>query len=93
MPPLQASIIGTPHKNANNISGTNDTYDLEDLELPVDQWEMSPDNVVMDETTYFACGNFGEVYKGYLRVATKSPTESYLAGKIVAIKLLQGAYV
>jgi len=61
--------------------------------LPIDLWEISPDNIVMDETTFLACGNFGEVYKGYLKLATKSPTESYPAGKMVAIKILQGKYV
>ena len=59
-------------------------------DLPIDLWEMSPDNIVMDETTFFGCGNFGEVYKGCLKIPTKSPTESYPAGKTVAVKLLQG---
>ena len=61
-----------------------------DAELPTDLWEISPDDVVMDETTFFGCGNFGEVYKGILKIVTKSPTESYPAGKTVAVKLLQG---
>ena len=43
----------------------------------------------MDESTFFGCGNFGEVYKGYLKTAAKSPTESYPAGKTVAVKILQ----
>ena len=59
-------------------------------DLPIDLWEMSPDNIVMDETTFFGCGNFGEVYKGCLKIPAKSPTESYPAGKTVAVKLLQG---
>ena len=59
-------------------------------DLPIDLWEMSPDNIVMDETTFFGCGNFGEVYKGCLKIPMKSPTESYPAGKTVAVKLLQG---
>ena len=85
---LQGSIIGTPHRNGFRASYIIDSTDTEGL--PVDLWEISPDNVVMDETTFFACGNFGEVYKGYLKTATKSPSESYPAGKTVAVKILQG---
>ena len=59
-------------------------------DLSTDLWEMSPDNIFMDETTFFGCGNFGEVYKGCLKVATKSPSELYPAGKTVAVKILQG---
>ena len=47
----------------------------------------------MDESTFFGCGNFGEVYKGYLKTAVKSPTESYPAGKTVAVKILQGMQI
>ena len=47
----------------------------------------------MDESTFFGCGNFGEVYKGYLKTAAKSPTESYPAGKTVAVKILQGMQI
>jgi len=61
------------------------------MELPIDNWEMSPDNVVMDQSTFLACGNFGEVYKGKLKTETKSQNESYLAGKLVAVKILQGS--
>ena len=86
---IQASIIGTPHRNANRASYIIDSIDTE---LPIDLWEISPDNVVMDETTFFGCGNFGEVYKGYLKTATKSPSESYPAGRTVAVKILQGTY-
>ena len=54
---------------------------------------MSPDNVEMDQSTFLACGNFGEVYKGKLRTVTVSQNESYLAGKLVAVKILKGIYL
>ena len=59
-------------------------------DLPTDLYEISPDNIVMDETTFYGCGNFVEVYKGCLKVATKSPTELHPAGKAVVVKILQG---
>ena len=66
--------------------------DVSDLEnLPIDQWEMSPNNIVMDETTFFACGNFGEVYKAALSGPVSIP--GYTSQEVmspVAVKLLQG---
>ncbi|XP_065897512.1 uncharacterized protein [Dysidea avara] len=83
---IDESIIGpgTPIRITNRRSDI-----IESIELPIDHWEMSPDNVVMDQSTFLACGNFGEVYKGKLKTATKSQNESYLAGKLVAVKILQ----
>jgi len=85
---LKESIIGGPGTPVRNLNHTSDV--IETFELPIDNWEMSPDNVVMDQSTFLACGNFGEVYKGKLRTATKSQNETYLADKLVAVKILQG---
>ena len=55
-------------------------------------WEISPDNILLDNSTFLARGNFGQVYRGELATATKSPNESYLAGTHVAVQILQGNY-
>ncbi|XP_065882310.1 fibroblast growth factor receptor 2-like [Dysidea avara] len=83
---IDESIIdpGTPIKIHNPTSDI-----IESIELPIDHWEISPDNVIMDQSTFLACGNFGEVYKGKLKTATKSYNKSYLAGKLVAVKILK----
>ena len=56
-------------------------------------WEISPDNILLDESTFLARGNFGQVYRGELATATKSPNKAYPAGTSVAVKILQGIYI
>lgn len=53
------------------------------MDLPTDEWELSPDLVVLQEP--LGSGNFGEVYKA---VVTK-PAEFIVA----AVKVLKGMYI
>ena len=70
----------------------SDLFENSHIPIPVDMWEISPDNILLDNSTFLARGNFGQVYRGELATATKSPNESYLAGTHVAVKILQGSY-
>jgi len=60
-------------------------YDPTDLDivdqLPIDEWEKSPDVVVLQEQ--LGSGNFGEVYKAIVTKTSTGPT-------LGAVKLLKG---
>jgi len=68
----------------------SDLFENNHIPIPVDMWEIFPDNILLDDSTFLARGNFGQVYRAELATATKSPNESYHAGTLVAVKILQG---
>jgi hypothetical protein len=56
--------------------------------LPVDQWEISPDQIIMDKQ--LGSGNFGEVFLGKLIGAITTPgVGTYIGTRSVAVKLLK----
>ena len=50
-------------------------------ELPIDEWELSPDVVVLQEQ--LGSGNFGEVFKAVVTRISAGPT-------LAAVKVLRG---
>ena len=56
--------------------------------LPIDQWEISPEQIIMDKQ--LGSGNFGEVFLGKLIGTITTPgVGTYIGTRSVAVKLLR----
>lgn len=62
------------------------------MALTVDDWEIPNAQIFMPDSKYVARGNFGEVYKGFVRGNIKRLAHyiTEVQGYPVAVKLLPG---
>ena len=72
--------------------GVPKSESLLNMPLTVDDWEIPTGQVFMPDSNYVARGNFGEVYKGFLKGNIKRLTHCIIEdeGYPIAVKLLPG---